>query len=457
MKQKNRSLFHRILVICLAALILLLPGCGQKQGNTPLPTEPAPVAAEYLLAAPVLPKMAAFPTDESDWQKWSAQEQAWQECREAIHNAPQGYADSLSDFWQTSIPVYLAKNGGNNAVYSPINLYMALAILAQTTDGETRQEILTLLGADSMESLAAQAKYVFQNQYENDGVHTCILANSLWLDDMFTFHPDAVKQIAENYYASVYQGALESPEMNAALKDWLNEQTGGLLKDSINNLPTMNSLTALVIASTINYRCKWRNTFYEDQNTQNVFHGTQGEQTITYLNQTIDSGSYYQADNFAATYLPLDGGSRMWLILPDVGVTPEDLLQNGQALSVLGDELTPQRLRVNLSVPKFDITADLDLIEGLKAMGIRAVFTDGVADFSPICAEPLHLAQAKQGVRVSIDEEGLTGVAYTVLMAENTAAMPLEDEVDFIVDRPFLFVVESRDGLPLFSGIVNQP
>ena len=37
------------------------------------------------------------------------------------------------------------------------------------------------------------------------------------------------------------------------------------------------------------------------------------------------------------------------------------------------------------------------------------------------------------------------------------AAPPPDQEMDFILDRPFLFVVESRDGLPLFAGIVNQP
>jgi hypothetical protein len=29
--------------------------------------------------------------------------------------------------------------------------------------------------------------------------------------------------------------------------------------------------------------------------------------------------------------------------------------------------------------------------------------------------------------------------------------------MDFTLDRPFLFCVESRDGLPLFAGIVNEP
>ena len=37
------------------------------------------------------------------------------------------------------------------------------------------------------------------------------------------------------------------------------------------------------------------------------------------------------------------------------------------------------------------------------------------------------------------------------------AAVPPEKEVYFTLDRPFLFVLTSHDGLPLFTGVVNAP
>ena len=42
-------------------------------------------------------------------------------------------------------------------------------------------------------------------------------------------------------------------------------------------------------------------------------------------------------------------------------------------------------------------------------------------------------------------------------MAMEGATAPPEEEVDFVLDRPFLFAVTSQDGLPLFVGIVHQP
>lgn len=428
--------------------------------DPPVTVDPGVVYADKLLAAPVLPEMLPYPLDQENWQQWREQENAWRLCRLALHDAPEGYADSLVDFWSQSIPIYLSDNGGDNAVYSPISLYMALSMLAQTTGGDSRQEILDLLGADSMESLAQQAQQVFKNQYENDGVHTSILANSLWLDDAYAFSQDAAKQLADTFYASVYQGALETPEMNVALKDWLNAQTGGLLKDSISDLDAMDELTALVIASTINYRCKWLDGFNADKNTQDIFYGTGGEQTVTYMHQANETSSYVWGEDFTATSIALDDGSRMWLILPDEGYTPEDLLRNGNALDMIFSKNNPNKrsVIVNLSVPKFDISGDLDLLAGLQEMGIIQVTKPEQANFSGICAydQGVYLGSAQQGVRVSIDEDGLTGVAYTILEAPGKG-MPTGEEVDFVLDRPFLFVVESGDGLPLFTGIVNQP
>ncbi len=416
-----------------------------KEGRSPDITPSA-----YSLASPVLPELPDYPTEQEDWDVWSQQQQLWHQERSKLHTAPSGYADSLKAFWQASIPVFLSGKGTENAVYSPISLYMALAMLAQTTGGQSRQEILELLGADSMESLARQARYIFLNQYENDGLHTSILANSLWLDEGRPFHRQTVDLLADNFYASVYQGALESPELNIALKNWLNEQTGGLLADSIDGLEPMNEDTAFALASTIYYRCNWMHDFYAGNNTQDIFYSPAGQQTVTYMNQS-DTGSYYWGENYSAVCLPLDDGSRMWLILPDEGITAQALLRD------FDTEAQSKTLTINLSVPKFDVSADLDLMAGLSELGIRQAADPHLADFSAISPDPdLYLSSANQGVRVSIDEDGLTGAAYTLMLVADTA-MPLEQEVDFVLNRPFLFVVESGDGLPLFTGIVNQP
>ena len=109
-------------------------------------------------------------------------------------------------------------------------------------------------------------------------------------------------------------------------------------------------------------------------------------------------------------------------------------------------------------MPKFDVASDLDLSQGLQSLGVTDVFDSHVSDFTPTTTqtEELYISQANHAARVMVDEEGCTAASYTVLAVEG-AGMPPEEEVDFTLDRPFLFVITGEDGLPLFVGTVYEP
>ena len=56
-----------------------------------------------------------------------------------------------------------------------------------------------------------------------------------------------------------------------------------------------------------------------------------------------------------------------------------------------------------------------------------------------------------------VDEEGCTAASYVEIgMALGAAAQP-EEIIDFTLDRPFIFVIHTTDGMPLFAGVVNRP
>lgn len=174
---------------------------------------------------------------------------------------------------------------------------------------------------------------------------------------------------------------------------------------------------------------------------------------------------YFWGEDFGAVYLGLRDGSRMWFILPDEGKTVDDVLQAGEYLQTVLEydpslENIPNSnyLRVNLSVPKFDVRANGDLKEDLQSMGITDVFRSGSADFSPSVESslPVYLTSVNQATRVAIDEEGVTAASYIEEPAPG-AAPPPDQIIDFILDRPFLFVITNRYHIPLFSGVVNEP
>lgn len=417
----------------------------------------SPSAKAYgLIASPEYPEMAPYPDSLLGMDYNEEEYDAWWESQRAQYNQPAGYADSLQSYFAQCIPTLLS-GGSENAVCSPVNIYMALAMLAECTGGSSRQQILELLGTDSMDSLRTQAGHVWNAHYCDDGASTSLLANSLWLHDSYTHHNSTVQTLADSYYASVYQGTLGSDKMNKALQDWLNDNTGGLLKEQASQMELPEE-TVLALASTIYYRAKWTDEFSKSKTENDVFHAPSGDINCDFMRRTMTYGPYYYGKDFGAVSMPLEDGSEMWLILPDEGYTPQDLLKSGYAMDTVlhPGNAESASIKVNLSVPKFDVAANKELSEALKTLGISDVFKRS-ADFSPITTLPeVWLDRVDHAARVKIDEEGVEAAAYTVIVACG-AAQPPEDEIDFVLDKPFLFVITSHDGLPLFAGVVNNP
>lgn len=417
-----------------------------------------------LVAAPEYPEMAPYPEDPNvdygtlAYNKWNA-------GLKNQYNQPEGYADGLDAFFARSVPLFLGDTD-ENAVCSPLNIYMALAMLAETTGGGSRDSILAALNAQSIESLRAQAGHVWNAHYRTDGASACLLANSLWLNEGYAFNRDTVDTLAGSYYASVYQGRLGSESMNNALRAWLSVQTQGLLDEYIGNIE-LSDEDALALASTVFFQAKWNSPFWSKQNTVGIFHSPGGDEGVIFMNKELTYGPYYYGEDFGAVKLDLDpagvyGDASMWLILPDEGYDPRDILESGHAMDMIlrNDELSRDSavIKVHLSVPKFDISAETDLKAPLTALGLGDLFSETAADFSAILPEAVgaHLGKTTHAARVAIDEEGVTAAAYTVLRTAG-APVPPEEEVYFTLDRPFLFVITSADGLPLFVGVVNEP
>lgn len=414
-----------------------------------------------LVAAPQYPQMVQCPVyeDYTDYKEYSNALNQWYTSKKNQYNQPAGYADSLTNFWAKSITQFLSGEG--NRAYSPANVYLALAMLAEVTGGNSRQEILDLLGVGSIEALRTQAGHVWNAQYCDDGSATSLLANSLWLDDVYEFKDEAVQSLVSNYFASVFNGDLGTEDMNEQLQTWLNSQTGGLLQEQVKN-QEFSEYAVFALASTIYFTAGWANEFSSKDTADDIFHCKDGDLTTAFMNQTITDGIYYWGSNFGAVCLNLSKGS-MWLILPNEGVTVEEVLAGEEYLTMT---LAPHKwtdkknLKINLSLPKFDITTETSLIEGMQTLGLSDIFTPHVADFTPMTEDAKLVAPAvskiDHAVRIAIDEEGVVAAAYTVVEIKySSAPTPPKNEIDFILDRPFLFLI--TDDIPLFAGVVEQP
>ena len=462
-------------IILAAACAFSLAACAATP-DTPNASAP-PATEEQLdcigdpttqqLAAPVAVSMPQYPNEakyaasngnfdsekyDEDWDAW------WESYQEKTADMTDPAA--LTHWFTTSIPALMQNAGKENRVCSPLNIYMALSMLAAVTGGETRQQILDALGAESLDALQKQAAQLWAENSWDDGLVTSTLANSIWLRDGYNYNSETLQTLGEDFYASAFSGEMGSDAYNNILRDWINEHTGNLLTEQAGKLE-LNADTVLALVSTLYYSASWHDKFSSAATTQDVFHAPNGDVSTDFLHSS-DSNTVYYGDGFSAIGLSLENSGRMWLLKPDEGVDAAELLQNEDTLGFLlanGGWSQTQRAIVNLSLPKFDVSSDLDILDTLAQLGMTDVLDGIKSDFTPLTAanDSLALTQAKHAARVKIDEDGCEAAAYTILGVEATAMMGPEDEIDFTLDNPFVFAITGIDGLPLFVGLVNQP
>ena len=471
--RKRRPYWIAAVAAALAAVILLtsFPGAASAHPTEPFLQETLPrgtgivspdsLVLANLVAGPYYPEMVQMPNYSeynNDYAAYSEAYQLWYQDQKDRYDQPDGYADSLTGFFAETMAQFLG--GDENKTYSPLNVYLALAMLAETTGGNSRQQILDLLGLATIQELRQQASLVWNAHYSDDGETTLLMANSLWLDEAFSFEQDTADTLASDYYASVFSGDLGTDALNEQLQAWLNANTGGLLTEQAENVE-LDPYTVFALASTMYFSASWNSEFSENKTETDTFHGVDGDTQADFMNRSYTAYTYFRGSNFGAIRLYLSGDNKMWLILPDEGYTVEDVLESSEYVELTLDPAAWENKAVydvNLSLPKFDIAYQQDLIEGMKSLGVTDIFDDSISDFTPMTATPnLYVSQINHAARVAIDEEGCIAAAFTVMgMAGTGMPQPLE-ELDFVLDRPFLFVVSSRDNLPLFAGTVLEP
>ena len=446
--KKKKRIFLKVAV---AAVLVITIGAN-------ISSAPLRITA-YAVAVASEPRMMERPDrdDYKDSKDWNADYDVWDAQREARNAIAVQAATGLRSFFTDGNSEFLLSEGNENKLWSPVNAYIGLAMATELTEGETRQQILDLFGAEDTEVLRKQVSAVWESVYQDNSNEICVLANSLWLENGLQYNQEAMDAVAYHYYASVYQGDLGSEKTNRDIAAWINNHTGKFLKESTKAIE-LSPETIMAIYSTLYFQAKWVDEFSESKNKKGVFHTPTGDMQAVYMNKKLNHMDYYWGENFSAVNLWLKNGCRMWFILPDEGMTVKDVLDDGTYMEMLlSDDWEDYKyMKVNLSVPKFDVSSTMDLSEGLKNMGATNVFYENVTDFTKLTGDsPIYLTGANQSVRVEIDEEGVKAATYIEIPGAG-AAEPPKEIIDFVLDRPFLFMI-TNEKLPLFAGCVNSP
>lgn len=331
-----------------------------------------------------------------------------------------------------------------NIVVSPYSAGVALSMLAEGAEGETRTELDNALN---------NSIFMAEDLGSNDTV-TVKSANSLWVDNDFSIRNSYVNLLQKDFDAFITALSFSDPATVKAINNWCSENTNGKIDEILDRL---SPGSVMVLINALYFNAPWEDEFSPRFTKQADFKGVTKTSKVMMMNRNARM-NYAEYNGFQMVELPYQGGRySMFVILPPKGQDMDSMMQylNESVYDAAMGMFEPRQ--VNFKMPKAKIETSIILNETLKNMGIKSAFTPA-ADFKGISAMgPLVLNQVKQKCYIDISEKGTEAAAVTSVQIRLTSARPEPKPVEMTVDRPYIFVIadKTNDNI-LFAGkIVN--
>lgn len=359
----------------------------------------------------------------------------------------------LNDFSMRTAALIL-KDSQENKNFSPVSLYYGLALAAQGAEGETKNQLLTLLQEPNgdLEHLSGECGRLYRLMYRNDECTRIKLSNSLWLQNG-TPLKDAYKRAAENqYYASVFRVDFNSGNTPAIISSWTNNQMKGTLVSEPCSFPEEN----MRIVNSLIYSSQWVKSFEASGTVHAPFYLENGTETDCLYMTDQRNTSYYKGEGFIRASLSLTNNGTMIFILPDQDTDIQTLLSSEDTMKEMFGHVAGTYSSVSWKIPKFRFATSLKLKAPLETMGISDAFLPERAVFSVITSDSLFAGNVIQENVIGIDENGIETSSFSCpFMGE----LPVRTEtpVEINLNRAFLYAVLIDPGVPLFIGTCRNP
>lgn len=333
---------------------------------------------------------------------------------------------------------------GENIVVSPYSAGVALSMLAEGAEGQTRTEFEKALNGCIFRA---------ESLSDNDTV-TVKSANSVWVDDNFSIRNSYVNLLEKDFDAFITSLRFSDPATVKAINNWCAENTNGMIDEIIGRL---DPSAVMVLVNALYFNAPWEEAFSEKLTKEADFHGVTGTSKVMMMSRN-DRMNYAEYNGCQMVELPYAGNRySMFVILPPENMDTDAVMQYlGESVYEMAMGMFQPR-QVKFKMPKAKIETSLILNPALQTMGIKTAFTSA-ADFKGIAAMgPLVLDQVKQKCYIDIAEKGTEAAAVTVAQVRLTSVRPEAAPVEMTVDRPYMFVIadKTNDNI-LFAGkIVN--
>ena len=255
---------------------------------------------------------------------------------------------------------------------------------------------------------------------------------------------------------------LKAEEVRCEVNAWVEKETNGLIKDLLPD-GSVSSDTLLILANALYFKGAWMETFDASRTKEDDFHLLNGSSVQVRFMRSWERQLVSAFDGFKVLGLPYKRGKdkrsfSMYFFLPDANDGLPALVQKVCSESGFLDRHLPdQKKKVGVfKIPRFKISFGFEASNVLKELGLKLpLFTKMIADHQP----ELYASQIIHKSFVEVNEQGTEAAAASAtIMFGSCLFSTKEEEIDFVADHPFLFMIrEDTTGTLLFIGHVLNP
>lgn len=337
---------------------------------------------------------------------------------------------------------------GENYMFSPLSIKMALAMAANGAKGDTKEEILNALQIEDLEIFNTFSKELIERYSKSDKL-TLSIANSVWVNTDNC--PHDFKQEYKDKVSEFYNANSNKVKNSNAIKEinsWVNDKTNGKIPSIIND---SDFWAALVNA--IYFKGAWENDFWKSATKPDTFTSANGKETqIDFMQQTEHFG-YFKSDNAEIVKMPYktnfytedENGNVERENLNDLNVSMYLIMSKSTDVENILNKAELKYERLKLHVPKFKIEYNTELNNILQRLDMNNAFSRFLADFSDMMNlspdEDLWIDKVLHKTYISVDEEGTEAAAVTAVMMDGATSAKPKEPIEVKFNKPFYFVI----------------
>ncbi|MDE6536194.1 MAG: hypothetical protein K2K82_09345 [Muribaculaceae bacterium] len=384
---------------------------------------------------------------------------------------------------------------GENTVLSPLSMYNFMAMMANGADGQTLDQILKVLGADSREEVIALCRRQLdsfaaieaQNQeipmpsfddydreiFTDEQIAELIeastkelnelktqttLANAIWFDSNleapYQTYMDECKQWLD---ANANCIDFKDPSSPMLINQWINEKTNGMIPKIVPSFGQI--LTEIVCTNALYLNVKWTQGFSiaKEKMTFKNFDGTTSKRIA--LN-VMERFKYLETNEAQFIDIPL--GSIKEQLTYTIILPKSESIDATTILPLAAQNVNslPSKTLIELTIPEHKIETDMDELRySLENLGMTYAFDKNKADFSRMGGFKFKVFNVAHKASINVCESGIEAAAGTAnywCTSDGKEKEPLKPLV-INVDRPFAFrITDNATGMVLFIGVVNR-